>query len=210
MTDSGWESQGYGQTSPQQGYGQQPDQTQQQPGYGQQPQYGQQPAAYQGYQQPGGAVQPYQQPAYQQPRGYPGVAQPGLYTEPASGLAIPAGTELASPGTRIGAAFLGALLCCVTLFIGYVIWGLIAWSNGQTPVQQVLKLRCWKVQEATTASWGGMLVRYLLMGLFGIAGIVSFIMMLANKDRQTLYDKVSGIVVLHDPNGVLAPQAQQQ
>ncbi|HUN34182.1 MAG TPA: RDD family protein [Trebonia sp.] len=224
MTDSGWDSQGSGQSSPQQGYGQ-PGGYQQQPGYGQQPGYQQpgyqQPGAYgqPGYQQPGyqaqasaGAVQPYQQPGYQSGGYQGGTAGPALYTDPASGLSIPQGTELASPGIRIGAYFLGALLAVVTLGIGYIIWGLISWGGGQSPVQQVLGLRCWKPQEQANANWGAMFVRgliWLIGSWIGIINIVSFILMLANKDRRTLHDMAAGIVVLRDPNKVLAPvQAQ--
>jgi uncharacterized RDD family membrane protein YckC len=227
MTDSGWEPQGYGQPSPQQGYGQQPGQPQQQAygqpapqqGYGQPGSYEQQQAGYgqqPGYPQPGyqapGAIQPYQQPGYQS-GGYPGgAARPGLYTDPASGLNLPQGTELASPGIRIGAWFLGILLSIVTLGIGYVIWALISWGGGQSPVQQVLGLRCWKPQEQANATWGTMFVRgliWLVGSWIPIINLVSFILMLANKDRRTLHDMAAGIVVLHDPNKVLAPvQAQ--
>jgi hypothetical protein len=38
-----------------------------------------------------------------------------------------------------------------------------------------------------------------------LGGLVSFVMMLVNKDRRTLYDHISGIVLLQDPNKVLAP-----
>ena len=34
---------------------------------------------------------------------------------------------------------------------------------------------------------------------------LAFVMMLVNKDRRTLYDHISGIVLLQDPNKVLAP-----
>ncbi len=213
MTDSpGWQSQGYGQQGPQQDYGQQPG------AYGQQPGY-QQPGAYgqPGYQQPGPYGQPvYQQPgyqapgaamqAYQQPGGYPG--QPGLYLDPITGLTIPQGTEVASVGYRVGAYFLSLLLAFVTLGIGYWIWGAISWANGQTPTQQVLGLRCWKVQEATTASWMVMLLRGLgqvVLDYIAFGGLISFIMMLANKDRRTIYDHLAGVVVLRDPDKVLAP-----
>ena len=196
MTDSGWESQGY----PQEGYGQQPGypQSYPQPGYPQQ-----------GYPAPGGALQPYQQAGYQQ------VAQPALYLDPVTGLTIPVGTEVASVGIRVGAFFLSVLfwfLAALTLEIAYIIWGAITWSNGQTPTQSVLGLRCWKLQEQQTASWGVMLLRGLgqwVIDSIAFGGLVSFIMMLVNKDRRTLYDHLSGVVVLRDPNKVLAPQRRQ-
>ncbi|HTU76305.1 MAG TPA: RDD family protein [Trebonia sp.] len=232
MTDSGWDSPGSGQASPQQGYGQQGGyQQQQQQGYGQPPAYGQQPgygqqAGYQqpggygqpgyqqqpGYQAPGSSVQPYQQPGYQSGGYSGGPGRPALYTDPASGLSIPQGTQLASPGIRIGAYFLGILLAVVTLGIGYIIWACVSWGGGQSPVQQVLGLRCWKPQEQANATWGAMFVRgliWLIGSWISIVNIVSFILMLANKDRRTLHDMAAGIVVLHDPDKVLAPVPQQ-
>jgi uncharacterized RDD family membrane protein YckC len=215
MTDSGWGPQGYGQP----GYGQ--DDTQHV--YGQQPGY-QQPYQPQDFGQQGGAQQPHgQQPGYQQPGyptptpmvpyqqpGYPQAVQPGLYTDPATGLTIPVGTEVASAGIRVGAYFLSVLfwfLAALTAEIAYVIWGAISWSNAQTPTQHVLNLRCWKIQESRPATWVEMLLRGVceVVELSVIAGLASFIMMLANKDHRTLYDYLSGVVVLHDPNKVLAP-----
>jgi uncharacterized RDD family membrane protein YckC len=37
-------------------------------------------------------------------------------------------------------------------------------------------------------------------------GLVSFIMMLASRDRRTLYDHIGGVIVLHDPDKVLQPR----
>ena len=215
MTDSGSESQGYGQ----QGYGEQPYQPQAygQQGYGQVPGYQdpyqqpvyQQPVYQQPvYQQPGypapGGLMPYQQPGYQQ------AVQPALYLDPVTGLTIPVGTEVASVGIRVGAFFLSLLfwlLAALTLEIAYIIWGAITWSNGQTPTQSVLGLRCWRLQEQQTANWGVMLLRGLgqwVIDSIAFGGLASFIMMLVNKDRRTLYDHLSGVVVLRDPNKVLA------
>jgi uncharacterized RDD family membrane protein YckC len=199
----------YGQPNPQPGYQQpgayqqpgyqQPSGGYQQPGYPQPGAYGQQP----GYQAPG-AIQP-----YQQPDGYPGGAQPGLYLDQLSGLQLPQGTELATPGIRIGAYFLGALLCSVTLGIGYIIWAMFTWSNGQSPVQQVLGLRCWKPQQQTTATWGTMFLRGLIFALGGwipLVNLISFVIFLTSKERRALHDSAAGIVVLRDPDKVLAPQ----
>jgi uncharacterized RDD family membrane protein YckC len=46
----------------------------------------------------------------------------------------------------------------------------------------------------------GRIVDWIALG-----GIVSFFMMLAARDRRTLYDHICGCVVLHDPNNVLDP-----
>jgi uncharacterized RDD family membrane protein YckC len=81
------------------------------------------------------------------------------------------------------------------------------WGNGQTPTQSVLGMRCWKVSEQRTATWGTMFLRELchfLLALTVIGAVISFIFMLTNKDRRTLYDMAAGVVVLHDPQKVLA------
>ncbi len=93
------------------------------------------------------------------------------------------------------------------MFIGYAIWGLFTWKDGRTPVQQVLGMRCWKPQEMVNASWGTMLLRgvcqWVLDGI-ALGGLISFVMFLVGRDRRTLYDHISSVVVLHDPNEVLS------
>ena len=209
-----------------------------QPGY-QQPPVGQgyqQPPVGQGYQQP--PAQPYQQPpagqpyqqapvgsAYPQPGamvpagayGMPGMmpgqpVPPGYYHDQLSGLILPDGTELATVGRRIGAYFLGGLLCAVTLGIGYLIWGAISWSKGQSPVQQVLHLQTWRPQDRANATWGTMFLRglaFVVLNYIPFAQIVSFFVFLTNKERRALHDSIASTIVLHDPNGVLKPVTYQ-
>jgi uncharacterized RDD family membrane protein YckC len=129
-----------------------------------------------------------------------------MYFDPESGLTLPAGTLLASAGRRIGAYFLRILLVIGTLLIGYIIWGLIAWSKGRSPAFQVLGMRAWRPATGQTASWGYMALRDVCEAIFGAVGIIaliSFIMFLANKQRKTLHDMVAGTIVLHDPNKVI-------
>ena len=193
---------------PPEGYGQ--------PGYDQQPGYGQQP----GYAQPGYGQQ---QPGYTPPpQGYvppaPGayVAVPsamaaipsGMYLDQESGLALPNGTALASSGRRIGAFFLAIPLSIITLGIGYLIWGLIVWGNGQTPALQVLGMRCWRPEDGRVATFWWMALREVVGRLIDgilwvITELVSFIFMLSRPDRRTLHDLIAGTVVLHDPDNVL-------
>jgi uncharacterized RDD family membrane protein YckC len=204
MTDQGWNAPGYGQPGPQTPPPGMPQPGYQAPGYQAPPGY-QQPADFQpgGYQQPGGYLQPAPPvPGYQ-------AVPPGLFFDQVTGLTIPQGTQVASVGIRVGAFFLAPLLTLVTLGIGYMIWGLITWANGQTPTQQVLGIRCWKPQEGVTANWGTMFLWGLsrsVIDSIAFGGLVSFVMMLANKDRRTLYDHISSVVLLQDPNKVLAPK----
>jgi uncharacterized RDD family membrane protein YckC len=162
----------------------------------------------------------YLPPAPPIPAGYgygqPGVVAvpPGMYFDQASGLILPQGVELASSGRRIGAYFLAIPLAIVTLFIGYVIWGLIVWGNGQTPALQVLGMRCWRPEEGRVAGWWWMALREVVGRiaegiLWLITSLVSFILMLTRPDRRSLHDLIAGTVVLYDPNKVLAAQPPQ-
>ena len=91
---------------------------------------------------------------------YPAVAvPPGMYVDQMSGLLLPNGTELASVGRRIGAGFLTIPLAIVTLGIGYIIWGLIVWGNGQTPALQVLGMRSWRPETNRVAGFWYMALR---------------------------------------------------
>jgi uncharacterized RDD family membrane protein YckC len=133
----------------------------------------------------------------------------GMYFDQLSGLVLPERVQLASGGRRIGAYFLSIPLFIGTLAIGYVVWGLIVWGRGQTPALQVLGMRCWKLETTRVAGWGTMALREIVgrivEGLF-ITAIISFILMLTRRDRQSLHDLIAGTVVVHDPNKVLSPQ----
>ena len=131
----------------------------------------------------------------------------GLYPDQRSGLWLPEGTGLASPGRRIAAYLLAFPLLIVTLGFGYVIWGLIVWRNGQTPALQVLGMRCYRPATNQIAGFWRMALReiadFLLEGVLNLVALVSFIFMLARTDRKTLHDMLAGTVVVHDPNRVL-------
>jgi uncharacterized RDD family membrane protein YckC len=136
------------------------------------------------------------------------VATAGMYTDPVSGLTLPAGVQLASSGRRIGAFFLSIPLAIVTLGIGYAIWGLIVWGRGQTPALQVLGMRCWRPETGRVAGWGWMLLRETIGRIVEnilsiITEILSLILMLSTRDRKTLHDMVAGTVVVYDPDKVL-------
>lgn len=193
-----YDQQGYGQPGySQQGYSQ-PGYGQQQPGYGQQPGYAPPP---QGYVPPPPAV-------YSAAPAAMAAIPAGMYLDQESGLALPNGTALASSGRRIGAFFLAIPLSIITLGIGYLIWGLIVWGNGQTPALQVLGMRCWRPEDGRVAGFWWMALREIVGRivdgiLWVITELVSFIFMLSRPDRRTLHDLIAGTVVLHDPDNVL-------
>jgi hypothetical protein len=137
----------------------------------------------------------------------PMAAPQGMYYEPNSGLILPEGVQLAGVGRRIGAYFLSLVLVVVTLGIGYIIWGLIAWGKGRSPALQVLGMRCWKPADSRVAGWGTMALRDIVGGiaqgiLSFITGIASFVLFLSGKQHKSIPDLVASTVVVYDPNKV--------
>jgi uncharacterized RDD family membrane protein YckC len=158
-----------------------------------------------------------QPPMGQPPMGQPPMGQPQMPPPPmgqpygapmAGGLMFPPGVVLAPVGRRIGAYFLGAVLAIVTLIIGYIIWGLIAWRKGTSPAFQVLGMRVWHPESQQRAGFGRMALRNIVGGiavgiLSWITGLISFILFLSRDDHKSLQDLIASTVVVHDPNKVL-------
>ena len=101
---------------------------------------------------------------------------------------------------RLGAFALDAVLAGLTLGIGWFIWAMVVWGNGQTPAKQILKLRTYDATTHATASWGHMALREFLVpltvgiasfvtgGIAGVAWIVVEIVFYFNKGSRTLRD----------------------
>ncbi len=151
-------------------------------------------------------------PAAPAPGGYP-PAPPttqgyGEYGAPGQ-APLPAGTDLATAGKRIGTALLEIPLAIVTLGIGYLIWTLIAWGKGQTPGKQVMGMRIYHLQTQRAATWGQMFLRQVVGGIinsiFYIGFLVSVVFLFTDPMRRTVPDRLVGTIELNDPNKVLAP-----
>ena len=71
----------------------------------------------------------------------------------------------ASAQHRLGGYLLDIGLALLTLGIGWLIWSLVAWRNGQTPAKQILKLRVVAEENRTNATWGHMAIRQFLIPL---------------------------------------------
>lgn len=129
-------------------------------------------------------------------------------------VGMPVGYTLATPGERFLQALLEVGLSIVTLGIGYLIWSLVVWQDGQTPGMRIMHLRCIRKQDRSQATWGTMALRQIVGGIvqaildWFIVGIVLLFMILWDKDRQMIWDKIAGTVVIKDPPGVMgAPPA---
>src|SRR5579875_4098358 len=72
---------------------------------------------------------------------------------------LPAGVYIASAGRRFGGFVLDFILIGFTLAVGWLIWSLFTFKNGQTPGKQLLGMRCVKLRTTTAASWGTTFLR---------------------------------------------------
>ncbi|MGH3153431.1 MAG: type II toxin-antitoxin system Phd/YefM family antitoxin [Streptosporangiaceae bacterium] len=141
-------------------------------------------------------------------RGYeqfvPPQAPPGMYFDPASELLLPRGVRLASRGQVASAWFLGLLLFCVTLGIGYITWSLFVWGQGRTPAQRILSLRCWLPEPRQVAGRQQMALRQIAGFCLNGELLSGFFIWLTGRSLRSVGDFFAGTVILHDPDGVLA------
>jgi uncharacterized RDD family membrane protein YckC len=120
------------------------------------------------------------------------------YTEPNE--THPQGMQYASFQHRLGAYALDATLSVITLGIGWLIWSLIVWGEGQTPAKKILKIRVRHSETGEVATWGHMAVREFLVpltvsiavgltsGLALVAWIIIEIVFYFTKNCRTLRD----------------------
>lgn len=148
-------------------------------------------------------------------QGWGGGSQSCAFCGQVSGL--PNGIVLSSAGRRFGGYLLDGLLIVVTLVIGWIIWSLVVWAQGQTPGKQLLGMRVVRLDQRTYAGWGKMFLREFLGKLivyfvasfvFGIGALIADCWLLWDKDRQELWDKIAGTVVVNDPEKRLIPAAE--
>lgn len=69
----------------------------------------------------------------------------------------------ATPQHRLGAVVLDSAFSVLTFYIGYIVWALIVWGQGQTPGKQILKIRVYSADTGRPATWGHMAVRQFLI-----------------------------------------------
>ena len=128
---------------------------------------------------------------------------PGMYFDPSSGVVLPEGVQLASRG-RLAACFcLAILLFVVTLGVGYIIWAVVIWRQGNTPAQRLLRLRCWLPEAGRIAGREDMAVRQVLGLAFAGQLLIGVWLVLFTRAHMSLGDYLAGTVVVHDPDRVL-------
>jgi uncharacterized RDD family membrane protein YckC len=126
-----------------------------------------------------------------------------MYFDPGSGVVLPEGVRLASVGRLIGALCLAIPLFAVTLGVGYVVWAVTVWGQGQTPAQRLLRMRCWLPEAGRVAGREDMAVRQVLGLAFAGQLLIGVWLMLFSRAHRSLGDHLAGTVVVHDPDRVL-------
>ena len=73
--------------------------------------------------------------------------------------------ELASPQHRLGGKAVDIAMYLVTFGIGWFIWSLVVWGQGQTPGKQIVSLRVYDATTSKRVKWGHMALREFLVPL---------------------------------------------
>lgn len=115
----------------------------------------------------------------------------------------PTGVVLADNSQRLAAFLLDAALILLTCGIGWIVWSLFTWSNGQTPAKKILKMRTIVTRNREVATWGRMCMRELLCKqLIHLAASSTFLVLyfwpLWDRDHQELWDKMVDTVVVKE------------
>ena len=85
----------------------------------------------------------------------------------------------ATPQHRLAGYALDLGLMIVTFGIGWFIWSLVVWAQGQTPGKQILKMKVVASKTGTQATWGHMAIRQFLFP-FALSIIYLVLQFLAN------------------------------
>lgn len=114
------------------------------------------------------------------------------------------GPALVSAGGRLGALLLEGLLILMTLWIGWFIWSMFTWADGQTPAKKLLGHVVADAHSGAAFDWGRMALReFCVKGLLGwVLNVCSFgiyfwidaFMCLGDRQR-TLHDRMANSVV---------------
>ena len=82
--------------------------------------------------------------------------------------------RMASSQHRIASLVLDTVLIFLTLGIGWLIWSMFTWKEGQSPAKKILKIRVFDAQSHQPVTWGHMAIYELLFGM-AVAMVCSFI-----------------------------------
>lgn len=121
------------------------------------------------------------------------------------GGSLPAGIVPVNNGARFWAAVLDGLLMLVTLFVGWLVWSVILYSQSTSPAKKILGLHIVDAKTGAPATMQQMLLREVLGKIVlgsitrGITGLVSGVMILVLPTRQGIHDYIGKTVVVRKP-----------
>jgi len=109
--------------------------------------------------------------------------------------------QLASAGSRIGAALLDILLMIVTLFIGWLIWSIVLWKQSTSPAKKMLGMTVVDANTGAPATIKQMVMRevlgkWVVGSVAGIVTLASLVMLWATPRRQAVWDYIGTTVVV--------------
>jgi serine/threonine protein kinase len=121
---------------------------------------------------------------------------------------LPRGVRLSSAKRRLACWLLDVVLFTATLWVGWLLWALVAFAHGQTPAKQIMSMRTVRLRTRGQANWPTMCVRELIgKPLVAFASLLTFFLPLAwllwDHNDQQLYDKLAGTIVVNDHDGQL-------
>jgi uncharacterized RDD family membrane protein YckC len=128
---------------------------------------------------------------------------PGMWFDPDTWLILPQGVRTAGKGRVAASFFLAIGLFIATLGLGYLIWQVVAWDQGQTPAQRLLGLRCWRRDTREVACRKYMALRQGTGLLLNGELLMGPLIWLGSKELNSVGDVFAGTVVLYDPNRLL-------
>lgn len=100
----------------------------------------------------------------------PGYGQPHVEQKEVRYMGV-----AATPQHRLACIALDTALAFCTFGIGWLIWSMILWGQGQSPAKNILKTRVYSSNTGRPATWGHMAVREVLIwfAIYLAAGFIS-------------------------------------
>lgn len=108
-------------------------------------------------------------------------------------------------GARFWAAVVDVVLMVVTLFVGWLIWSVVLYSQSTSPAKKMFGMQIVDAKTGAPATMQQMLLREVLGKLVlgsitrSITGIVSAVMILVTPSRQGIHDYIGKTVVVRKP-----------
>ena len=95
---------------------------------------------------------------------------------------------------RLGGKAVDYAINSVTFGIGWIIWSLVVWGQGQTPGKQIVKLRVYNKTNLERVTWGHIALREFALPI--TPSIIFWISIVSSGGLENLSDTLVGIIVV--------------